>query len=120
MIATSIIIGVALLWLAYETDYMRVRLLVGKLAVVYERKSWGELKPWIITKHHPFWLRHPDNMSPLCGLAWLENTMHVIPEYKIELNTGGVHYKMNIKTHSILKEVMKANRLTKAQRLAYA
>jgi len=41
-------------------------------------------------------------------------------EPRVEMNTGGVRYAMNIKQPSAIKDIMKANKLTKAQRLAYA
>ena len=119
MIAAIIIIGLALAWLTHETAWFTIRLLVGP-EFTYNRKPWADLKPWKITTKDPFWLRHPDSMTPLCGTDWLENRLHVIPEYKFELNTYGVRYKMTIKEAGIMTQVMKANKLTKAQRLSYA
>jgi len=120
MIATILIVSIALAWLGYETDGMRARLPVGAYPELIERKSWDELKPTSNLNRYPFWLRHPGNMAPICGWDWLEQTMHIVPEYKIELNTYGVRYQMTVKKDSVLSQVMKANKPTKQQRLAYA
>ena len=115
-----IIIILAFIWLLLESDFMRVRLPVGDdyIPPIYERKSWDELKPFNPTyKKHPFWLVCPNNMSPLCGWDWLKNTMHIIPEYKVELALAGVHYNMSIKSEGILKEVMKANKIKKPKKV---
>jgi len=124
MIAAIIITGMALYWLARETRWFTIRLLVGCEPVIieYERKSWKELEPRgkISMKQYPFWLCFPEHMTPLCGLDWLNNTMHVIPEYKIYMAIGGCRYNMTIKKDNVLKDVMRVNRLTKKQKLAYA
>uniref|UniRef100_A0A6M3LLF2 Uncharacterized protein n=1 Tax=viral metagenome TaxID=1070528 RepID=A0A6M3LLF2_9ZZZZ len=118
MIASVIIIILAFTWLLIESDFMRARLLAGAdLSIIeYERKSWTELKPSNPTyKKHPFWLVCPDNMTPLCGWDWLKNTMHIIPEYKVELALAGVNYKLNVKSSGVLKDVMKANKIKKSK-----
>jgi len=111
MLATILIVTIALYWLARESDYLRIRLLAGIEAIQYERKSWDEIKPTCkLTKQYPFWLRFPEHMSPLCGLDWLENTMHVIPEYKLEL--VGVGYKTTIHSNNAqaLRDACRVNR----------
>ena len=121
MITTILIFSLSIYWLMIETDWLRVDLIGALPEIEYQRKPWEELEPRgkITLKKYPFWLCYPEHMAPLCGRDWLENTIHIIPEYKIELNTGGVHYKMNIKSEGILNQVMKVNKLTKAQKLAY-
>lgn len=113
MIATIIIVSLALGWLGKETDWLTVRLLIGAEAVIieYQRKSWEDLEPrGRLNKQYPFWLRFPEHMAPLCGLEWLRNTMHVIPEYKIELI--GETYKTTIHSHSTdaLRDAFRVNR----------
>ncbi len=103
----------ALTWLLYETDWMRVRLPMGIEVPSngHKFKSWDELKPWNPKfSQYPMWLTCPDNMSPLCGLDWLENTMHIIPECRMELNHSGVKYNMTIKEPSIMRSVVTALR----------
>jgi len=58
----------------------------------------------------------------LCGFDWLDQHCADLVDYepRVEMNTGGVRYNMNIKQPSIIKDIMKANKLTTAQRLAYA
>lgn len=111
MIVAITVIALAFTWLIYETDYLRIRLPVGVdiQPIEYARKSWLELKPWNTKKNDPMWLTSPDYMEPLCGRDWLENTMHIIPEYKIELDFGGIKYKMNILEPKVLKDVIKVN-----------
>jgi len=72
MITTIIIVGLAYAWLLYESRWLTVRLLIGAEAVIieYQRKSWEELEPrGRLNKQYPFWLRFPEHMVPLCGLA---------------------------------------------------
>ncbi len=116
MIALIATIIMALAWLGYETDWMRVRLPVGVTAPVIElevRKPWDYFKAKIWNpnfKLYPMWLTHPTVMDPICGWDWLENTMHIIPECRIELNHSGVRYNMTIKEPSIMRSVVTALR----------
>jgi len=90
--------------------------------IEYKRKSWDDLKDSQPMRYQPNFMRMnngTEHFAPICGWDWLLNTMHVIPEYKIELNTGGVRYNMTIKKDSVLKDVMRVNKLTKKQKLAY-
>jgi len=110
-----ILIILGFIWLLYETDYLRVRLLVGieTKPIEYEYMSWEDVKTryfyGLPSRQTPFWYANPEHMEPLCGLAWLENTMHVIPEYRIELDFGGNKYKMTVKEPKVLKEIVKVN-----------
>jgi len=111
MIATILIVSLAFYWLLLETDWLRIRLLYGAIAQIIEyRKSWEELKPHDIKKNHPFWMRFPEHMEPLCGWHWLEETMHIIPDYKIELI--GTGYKTTIRSQSTeaLRDAFRVNR----------
>ena len=110
MIATIIIILIALYWLGIESNWLTIRLLFGIDTDKHERKTWDELKPCKVYKNHPFWLRHPSNMSPLCGWDWLEKTMHVVPEYKIELSQPGYKSTMTIRDCEIIKDVFRVYR----------
>lgn len=143
MIAAIIIIGLALYWLAIETDYLRVRLLVGKPAPpkyarykVYNSMGKGR-------KYYTSPIYEGDNYPPdyspngepeyniilspgingvLCGYDWLNKHCAALVDYApdLYLATGGVRYTMHLKQPTILKDVMKANKLKKAERLAYA
>ena len=99
MLATIVLVSLAFYWLAVETDYFRVNLAL--IPEVVERKSWSELEPAaqrIPDKLKPFWLKHPENMQPLCGLDWLTTTQHVIPTYKFEIKAWNVTHKVNLKS----------------------
>ena len=99
-------------WLAYETDWMRIRLIVGAIPPVleYPTKTWEELKPYPIKKTDQTWLRFPGIMSPLCGWDWLTKTQHIMPEYRIEL--VGESYRTTITSSNAqaLKDAMRVNR----------
>jgi len=123
MITLGFIMVLVFSWLLVETNFMRVRLqvgcsIIGVLTPEYERMSWEEVVSKYMptaNKYQPFWYKYPANMSPLCGLDWLENTMHIIPEYRFELKMNGNRYDMRIKDLSILKEVMKVNKLSRKE-----
>ena len=125
MIVTILIVSLAFYWLLYETDYLRVRLLCGAYIQIieYQHQSWEEIEPKIKSmpdRFKPFWYKYPEHMHPLCGMDWLENTQHAIPEYHFYMTIGGCRYTMNIKKDNVLKDVMRVNHLTKQQKLAYA
>ena len=112
MIATIIITGLAFAWLGYETDWMLVRLPMGidTLPIEQKYKTWEELKPGKILKAHPFWLRFPDLMEPMGGWDWVKNTMHIIPEVKIELIAEHSHYTMRTENTDILRDAFRVYR----------
>lgn len=101
MILSLITIWIAFCWLLRETDYLRIRLPYGKIPDKVKRESWEVIRNGlrIPEKQQPFWFKHPENMQPLCGLDWLENTMHVIPEVEIQL-INHVH-KYTIKSENV-------------------
>ncbi len=111
------ILGLAY-WLMRETNWLRIRLLVGEFPEpdTTVRKSWTELTEinHIPHKYQPFWMKYPTLMQPLCGWDWLQNTMHVIPEYKVVLISA--HYKstMTVKAcegaASVLRDAFRVNR----------
>ena len=109
------IFAFGLAWLCHETEFLHVRLPVGKIVQSEIRKSWDDLKNNLLSvpeRYQPFWYKHPEAMQPLCGLDWLENTMHVIPEYKFEINAWGVRSKIALKAvennETLIKEIAQA------------
>lgn len=128
----GLILILAFMWLGYETDWMTVRLPRGlaKLpaqTIEYEYRTWQQLDPrngHKLTKQYPFWLRFPEHMAPLCGWDYLENTPHIIPQYKIEIKAHGVTNKVTLKeadskllkdlATSILKPTKEQRKLIKA------
>jgi len=109
MITTAIIVSLAFSWLAYETDWLRVRLAVGIIDTC-QRKSWLELKPWHPNRQFPFWVRFPSVMSPLCGWDYILNTMHIIPEHKIELITDTAKYTIRSQSAKALGDAFRVYR----------
>lgn len=112
LISLSIIL-LAFYWLLRETDYLRVRLPVGcpSISVPPEmRQSWDIITRNTKAKNLNNFVTDPYTYTPLCGFDWLNNREHVIPEYKIELQHGGVKHNMTIKDPSIMKQVVQAMR----------
>lgn len=110
-----VLFAFGLTWLCYETDFLTVRLLSGKIANSEVRKSWADLQNNLLSvpdRYKPFWYKHPEAMQPLCGLDWLENTMHIVPEYKFEINAWGVRSKIALKAiennEVLIKEIAQA------------
>ena len=143
MIVTIFIVSLALSWLGYETKWLAVRLLVGELA----KPKYARYKAYNSLTKRKFYdgralhegNNYPEGYSPngepeymiilnpgidgiLCGWDWLNEHCAGMVDYqpKIEMNMGGVRYNMTIKQPAIIKDVMKANHLTKKQKLAYA
>ena len=103
----------AFTWMLLETDYLRIRLPIGKIPDNVKRQSWTELKQLaksLPDKLKPFWLKYPENMIPLCGIDWLENTMHVIPETKIELVNCVHHYTIKSNNSNALRDAFRVYR----------
>ncbi len=143
MILLMATIIIALAWLGYETDWMRVRLLVGKTKPKYARyEVYGFLKnkrpnytttPVYTGSNMPEgykWdgepcyniILSPGIKDVLCGFNWLNKHCADLVDYHpiVEMNIGNVRYKMHILTTGIIKDVMKANKLTGKQKLAIA
>jgi len=130
MILSILTLIPGIIWLLYETEWLRVRLPIGKAAEQPQGRyvSWNDIEnqiQYLPDRFKPFWIKHRviiktirglnhqilgAAMQPLCGWDWLLNREHIIPEYKIELALDGIHYQMNVKSDSILAEVMRVNR----------
>jgi len=136
-----LIISLSFTWLLWETDCLCIRLLVGELAKPkYAR--YEVYNSFSKRKYYTSRLRDGGNLpadySPngepcyqiilnlgikdiLCGWEWLDEHCADMVDYQpdLQMNLGGIRYNMTIKQPSILKDVMKANKLTKKQKLAY-
>jgi hypothetical protein len=62
------------------------------------------------------------NSDVICGRDWLDAHWNDLKDYKPEvyLKLGGIRYNMTIRQPAIIKDVMKVNKLTRQQKLAYA
>ena len=140
MITTLIIIALAFYWLLSETDYLRIRLLIGddKPKHLARYKAYNSLKKkkyynvpiysggntddFLSTEITYDVVLAPGITEPLCGWDWLDKHCADLVgfENKVYLAIAGVKYDMTIKSPSILNEVMKVNKLNKKERLQYA
>lgn len=113
MIAAIAILTLAFYWLLRETRYFQVRLLVGmpvpeETPLELERLSWG-----VCNSRYGDIKLSPGIDSPLCGLQWLEENTHPIPQAIIDMEAGGVRYHINIKDTVVLKDVLAAMKYKK-------
>jgi hypothetical protein len=132
MLLSLLIIALAFSWLLKETDYLRIRLPVGELCKNGDCCPWRmsddavdhEMKAELVRR----WRNLPKEVkvkfeqgleSPLCGWGYAWQFRDYAPEMYVELDTYGVRYKMTLKDPEIIKAVVKANKVTKAQRKAY-
>ena len=140
MIQLIISLTAMFIWLLKETDWLRVNLMPPKLKFArYE--VYQMLRP-----HKTYYGERPIHeggtteknklngnpiyqiiVSPgitniLCGFEWLDQHCADLVGYEpiIQMNLANVRYTMHIKALGILPEVMKANKLTKAQKFALA
>jgi len=105
MVTTLLVIASAFYWLLCETDYLRVRLLVGDLPAIpeVERISWG-----VCQSRYPSLKLSCGVEQPLCGWDWLKNNTHPIPQVDVSFSSGGVRYHWHIEDCNILKDAITA------------
>jgi len=124
MLEALITVLIALTWLGHETEWLTVRLPVGKASQqepdtiqLYQtwledafplrlvRLDWEVCKARYGTKQLQF---SPGIDSPLCGWDWLENNTHPIPQVDVSFTSGGVRYHWQVKDLGILKDAISA------------
>ena len=97
MIATIIILSLAFTWLGYETDWMRIRLVVGI----------ESLPPnWLLFD----WSKWKRYMIPICGWEWIKCHHHPTPEYKIELIAPSSKYTIKSNCVPALRDAFRVYR----------
>ena len=116
-----IITGIAFVWLGYETDWLRVRLLVGNALDIGACSLWrladnqvtDDMKRELIGKRNGK-RRTPgefgDGFTPLCGWGFAYQYKDFKPEYKIELFTEKAHYTMRTENVNILRDAFRVYR----------
>ena len=69
MIATIIIVGIALGWLAYETDWFTVHLLIGESESEYDKRIIGAMLEEAVKEDRAYqdWLDHLYDLKPAHG-----------------------------------------------------
>ncbi len=82
---------------------MTNRQVVEEKLLELERISWGDCN----SRYGRIRLS-PGVDSPLCGLQWLQDNTHPIPQAHFEVDKGGVHYTINLKDTVALKDVISA------------
>ena len=143
MLATIIIVSLAFYWLLRETDYLRIHLIRGSISKpafakykVYTSLSKANKKHYEVEVHAggnvpedfdgPY---HTYNivLSPgvdnvLCGWEWLDQHVADLEHYtpKVDMTIGNVRYNMTIKQPTIIKDIMRANHMTKREIQALA
>lgn len=146
MIMTLLTIALAFYWLLRETDYLRVRLLIGadkppKYARYKAYTALTKRKTNLEFLHKGN--NYPEGYTPngepeytiilnpgiddvLCGWDWLDKHCADLVDYtpKVDLKLGGVSYSMTIKPagieQGVMDKVMKVNKLSKQERNKYA
>ncbi len=111
MTLTIISLILAFLWLGYETDWLRVRLLAGLGIEPGTCSEWKLLnskvtkdmkrdliKNWQLNKIGNA-LFSGNHLQPLCGWGFAYQYRNFTPEYKVELITE--HSKITMRTKSI-------------------
>ena len=138
MITTIILLALAFGWLLWETDYLRVQLYIGKLTPKYARyKVYNKLSNRKPTygdtllyegDNYPadyspngepeyYILLSPGVKGVLCGYDWLNEHCANMVDYKpqVFMTIGNIRYNMTINKPSVIKDIMKANHLTRKQ-----
>lgn len=123
MLPCLVVISLAFTWLLYESDWLRIRLLVG--ALVAPTKT---IRLYRHTKHDQVGFSKSDNTyldrkvdtifsacitEPICGWDWLLNRNHPLVEYRISIEAWGCKHSIhlcdnpNIDQGRIMKDVCK-------------
>ena len=128
MIPTILSITLMLYWLLHETDYLRVRLIIGSYQVceIGECCQWRlpdcavtqDMKQELIgswrngNKKTNLWLStlETSDSNLLCGWGYAYQYREFEPEYTVELLRPGYHATMHIKDQTIFKDVMRVYR----------
>lgn len=144
MLISLFLFALSYYWLLRETDWLRVRLLVGKekpkvFAQYKAYNSFKKKKTYEVELHFgsnseeptPDMICYnvvldPGITEPLCGWAWLDKHCADMVDFtpNVYLDMVGVRYNMTIKpqgvSEGILGKVMKVNKVSKQQKLKYA
>jgi len=115
---------VALGWLMFETNFLRVRLYCTMFCNEGDCCRWTlsnefvtpEMKQELINSwtHLPKELQSrflSGNESPLCGWGFAYQYRDFTPECKVEMNLANVRYSMTIKEPSVMKDIMRVNKV---------
>lgn len=70
--------------------------------------------------HNQYQIGMSPSVEPMCGKDWLEENWDNLADYKPEIfmNIGNVKYDMLIKKPDVIKDIMRANKLSKQERKA--
>jgi len=108
MITGIALMAISFLWLLYESNFLRIRLLVGvesiELPIELEYKAWDEFD-WTGWEKLTF-----QATEPICGWGWVKSHQHPVPVYNIELKINGSKQTITNAAPQALGEVMKIYR----------
>ena len=125
MIATIIVIGLAFTWLGYETDWIRVRLLIGSslspldrwcnefhLSPKYFDFVWVPLEFSAVPSYKQYKIELSPGVTVMCGQKWLDKHYHDLDNYepRVELYFGnGYRQTFTLKKPELMKQIIKIN-----------
>ena len=125
MITFIIIMSLAFIWLGYEADWMRVRLLIGVDKTMAGRwcdafhfkMSWFDytriplnLEP--IARYGHYNIELSPGVGVMCGQKWLDKHYHDLDNYepKVELYFGnGYRQTFTLRKPELMLKIMKIN-----------
>ena len=122
MIGLIIWLVICFTWLLYETDFLRVRLLIGVQCQAGECCDWrlpdsavtGDMKQELFdkawSKTNSAWGYFKDYHNPLCGWGFAYQYKDFEPEYKIELIAPGSKYTFRTQSTAILRDAFRVYR----------
>lgn len=126
MLATTIVIGLAFTWLAYETNWMRVRLLTGvvlkpfldrwcnefHVSPNYFDFTWVPLELTITPQYKHYNIELSPGVTVMCGQKWLDKHYHDLDNYepRVELYFGnGYRQNFTLRKPQLMKSIIKIN-----------
>ena len=98
-------IAAALVWMLYECDWLRLRMVVGPVVTFcwFDREGnptdAAGLEPITLTRkdfeNFPF---SPGIDTPLCGWKWIEGRSHPRADYRITIVAWGITHRIALAT----------------------
>ncbi len=128
MIATIIIVSLALYWLALETDYLRINLMIPLCengacchwhmpdTAVDDDMRHELIRSWTNLDKLTRARFLSGEESPLCGWGYAYQYRNYAPDCKVEMSIGNIRYNITFRDTKVIKDVMRVNHLTRKQK----
>lgn len=123
MIYCILVVTIALFWMLYETNYLRVRFYVGEICKEGDCCQWKFKDEWVTDEMKAELIRGWTNLpkeirakfeqgiqTPMCGWGYAYQYHDFKPEYKIELISEHSKITMQTESQNVLKDCMKVYR----------